>query len=114
MPFFWLKPTSVSSCHRPGLDGYISKVAKFPAKTDFFLFYQLLYTIKIESAKAAKELMNIMMLTRQQWVDSVSVAGALLVDKGLSMEVDTLNIFGRAHVDQVPTRKLVGVHSQAL
>lgn len=31
MPFCWLKPTSVSSCHRPGLDGYISRVAKLPA-----------------------------------------------------------------------------------
>lgn len=33
MPFSWLNPTSVSSSHRPGLDGYISRVAKLPVKT---------------------------------------------------------------------------------
>lgn len=32
----------------------------------------------------------------------------------LSMEVDTVEVFGRAHVDQVPGHKLVGVHPQAL
>lgn len=30
------------------------------------------------------------------------------------MEVDTVEVFGRAHVDQVPGCKLVGVHPEAL
>lgn len=30
------------------------------------------------------------------------------------MEVDTVEVFGRAHVDQVPGRKMVGVHPEAL
>lgn len=30
IPICWLSPTSVSSSHRPGLDGYISRVAKLP------------------------------------------------------------------------------------
>ena len=32
IPFCWMAPTSVSSCHRPGLDGHISRVAKPPGK----------------------------------------------------------------------------------
>lgn len=52
--------------------------------------------------------------TRQQRVDSVSVAGGLFVKEGLSMEVDAVEVFGRAHVDQVPGHKLLGVHPQAL
>lgn len=55
-----------------------------------------------------------MQLTRQQWVDGLSVAGGLLVEECLSVEVDTLKVFGRTHVDQVPAHKLVGVHPQAL
>ncbi len=55
-----------------------------------------------------------MMFTRQQWVDGLSVAGGLLVEKRLPVEVDTLKVFGRTHVDQVPTHELVGVHPQAL
>lgn len=55
-----------------------------------------------------------MFLTRKQWVDSLSVAVGLLVEECLSMEVDTLKVFGRTHVDQVPAHKLIGVHSQAL
>lgn len=51
-----------------------------------------------------------MFLTRQQGVDCLSVAGDLLVKERLSVEVDTLKVLGRAHVDQVPARKLVGVH----
>lgn len=53
-------------------------------------------------------------LTRQQWVDGMSVADSLLMKKCLSMEVDTVEVFGRAHVDQVPGHKLVGVHPQPL
>lgn len=30
------------------------------------------------------------------------------------MEVDTVEVFGRAHVDQVPGHQLIGVHPQAL
>lgn len=30
------------------------------------------------------------------------------------MEVDTLEVFGRTHVDQMPAHELVSVHSQAL
>lgn len=52
--------------------------------------------------------------TRQQWVDGLSVADGLLMKECLSMEVDTVEVFGRAHVDQVPGRKLLGVHPQAL
>lgn len=55
-----------------------------------------------------------MLLTRQHWVDGLSVADGLLVEERLSVEVDTLKVFGRAHVDQVPAHKLVGVHPQAL
>lgn len=55
-----------------------------------------------------------MLPTRQQRVDGLSVAGDLLVKECLSMEVDTLEVFGRTHVDQMPTHKLVGVHPQAL
>lgn len=55
-----------------------------------------------------------MLLTRQQRVDSLSVTGGLLVKERLSMEVDTLEVFGRTHVDQVPAHKLVGIHPQAL
>lgn len=52
--------------------------------------------------------------TRQQWVDCLSVTCGLLMKECLSMEVDTVEVFGRAHVDQVPRRKLVGVHPEAL
>lgn len=52
--------------------------------------------------------------TRQQWVDGLSVTDGLLMKECLSMEVDTVEVFGRAHVDQVPGRKLVGVHPEAL
>lgn len=52
--------------------------------------------------------------TRQQREDSLSVAGGLFVKERLSMEVDTVEVFGRAHVDQVPGHKLLGVHPQAL
>lgn len=44
----------------------------------------------------------------------MSVAGGLFVKECLSMEVDTVEVSGRAHVDQVPGHKLVGVHPQAL
>lgn len=44
----------------------------------------------------------------------MSVAGGLFVKERLSMEVDTVEVVGRAHVDQVPGHKLVGVHPQAL
>lgn len=30
------------------------------------------------------------------------------------MEVDTLEVFGRTHVDQMPAHELVSVHPQAL
>lgn len=52
--------------------------------------------------------------TRQQWVDGLSVTGGFLMKECLSMEVDTVEVFGRAHVDQVPGCKLVGVHPEAL
>lgn len=52
--------------------------------------------------------------TRQQWVDGLSVTGGLLMKECLSMEVDTVEVFGRSHVDQVPGRKMVGVHPEAL
>lgn len=55
-----------------------------------------------------------MSLTRQKRVDSLSVACDLLVKERLSMEVDTLEVFGRTHVDQVPAHKLLGIHPQAL
>lgn len=55
-----------------------------------------------------------MLLTRQKWVDGLSVAGDLLVEERLPVEVDTLKVFGGTHVDQVPAHKLVGVHPQAL
>lgn len=55
-----------------------------------------------------------MLLTRQQWVDGLSVALDLLVYERLSMEVDALKVFRRTHVDQVPAHQLVGVHPQAL
>lgn len=55
-----------------------------------------------------------MSLTRQKRVDSLSVACGLLVKERLSMEVDTLEVFGRTHVDQVPAHKLLGIHPQAL
>lgn len=57
---------------------------------------------------------TMMLPTRQQWVDSLSVAGGLLVDERLPMEVDTLKVIGGTHVDQVPAHKLLGVHPQAL
>lgn len=47
-------------------------------------------------------------------MDSLSVTGGLLVEERLSVEVNTLKVFGRAHVDQVPAHELVSVHSQAL
>ncbi len=47
-------------------------------------------------------------------MDSLSVACGLLVEECLSVEVDTLKVFGRTHVDQVPAHKLVGIHPQAL
>jgi len=53
-------------------------------------------------------------LTRQQRVDGLPVAGDLLVDERLSVEVNALKVFGRAHVDQVPADQLLGVHPQAL
>lgn len=52
--------------------------------------------------------------TRQQRVDGLSVAAGLLMKECLSMEVDTVEVFGRAHVDQMPGCKLVGVHPEAL
>lgn len=47
-------------------------------------------------------------------MDSLSVVFGLLVDECLSMKVNTLKVFGRAHIDQVPAHKLFGVHPQAL
>lgn len=56
----------------------------------------------------------LVMLTGQQRVDGLPVAGDLLVNERLSVEVDALKVFGRTHVDQVPAHQLVGVHPQAL
>lgn len=39
-----------------------------------------------------------MLLTRQQWVDGLSVVGYLLVEERLSVEVDTLKVFRGTHV----------------
>lgn len=36
------------------------------------------------------------------------------MQEGLSMEVDTLVVSGRTHVNQVPVHQLVGVHPQTL
>lgn len=52
-------------------------------------------------------------LTWQQRVDSLSVVFGHLVDECLSMEVNTLKVFGGTHIDQVPVNKLLGVHPQA-
>lgn len=55
MPCCWLNPTSVSSCHRPGLDGYISRVAKLPAKTvcssNCIETYGLYYVVDIKCGR---------------------------------------------------------------
>lgn len=53
-------------------------------------------------------------LTRQQRKDGLSVAVSVFVQESLSMEVDTLVVSGRTHVNQVPVHELVGVHPQTL
>lgn len=55
-----------------------------------------------------------MVLTGQQREDRLSVALDLLVEERLTVEVDTLIVVRRAHVDEVPAGQLVGVHPQAL
>lgn len=44
----------------------------------------------------------------------MSVVFGFLVDERLSMKVNTLKVFRRAHIEQVPAHKLFGVHPQAL
>lgn len=125
MPICWLIPTSVSKSHRPGLDGYISRVAKLPAKLIYTLnttnsYFVCITTvpsnnaIRKEQDSPGKKTKHIMFLTRQQRKDSLSVAGSLFVEERLPMEVDTLVVSGRTHVYQVPAHKLVGVHPKAL
>lgn len=53
-------------------------------------------------------------LTRQQRKDGLSVAVNVFVQESLSVEVDSLIVAGRTHVNQVPVHKLVGVHPQTL
>lgn len=53
-------------------------------------------------------------LTRQQWVDSLGVVPDLFVDEGLAVEVDTVEVSGRPHVEEVPADRLVSVHPQTL
>lgn len=124
MPIIWLSPTSVSNSHRPGLDGYISRVAKLPAKVIYTLnttngYYVCFMTVpSTDAIRKAQDSpgknKHIVFLTRQQRKDSLSVAGNLFVEERLPMEVDTLVVSGRTHVYQMPVHKLVGVHPEAL
>lgn len=52
-------------------------------------------------------------LTGQQRVHGLPGAAGRLVEEGLSVEVDALQVSGGAHVEQVPGHQLVPVHPQA-